>query len=175
MMRTYLIISITYLLLPWMSFGEAKKPAEPRPVKDIANDIGDIFENIMRKVAEKPSSPFMRRTVFGKDHGCLKAKFTVNPKLAKIYRVGPFKKDWYPAWIRFSNDGGYGSDKRPVNRGMTIKLVGVDGKKLLPGEEDAVTQDFLMENHPTFFVNTAAEFLESTQVALSEDEEDDKA
>ena len=50
-----------------------------------------------------------------------------------------------------------------MNRGMSIKLVGVkEGPKLLQGYEDAQTQDFIMENHPVFFVDNAQEFLDFT-------------
>lgn len=170
MMRTYLIISVIYLAFSLSAYG-----AVVDPTNKTDEEIGRIFQEIMVKTAERPGAPFMRRPVFAKDHGCLKAKFTVNPKLAKKYRVGPFKPDSLPAWIRFSNDGGYGKDSREAARGMAVKLVGVEPKENELGEKNAVTQDFVMENHPTFFVNTAEEFLEMTQVLLSGDEKRVKA
>ena len=32
-------------------------------------------------------------------------------------------------------------------RGIAIKLIGAEGRKLLPGQEDDVTQDFLATSH----------------------------
>lgn len=107
------------------------------------------------------------RPVFAKAHGCVKAEFSVNSELPAKYRVGVFAGEKYPAWIRFSNDGGPMPDAAPSNRGLALKLVGVPGKKLLPGSEDAVTQDFLMQNHPVFFNDTASDFLDFLAASFS--------
>ena len=48
-------------------------------------------------------------------------------------------------------------------RGMSSKVVGVEGKKLLEGFEDAETQDFVMQNHPIFFSRNAEHFLQFMQ------------
>ena len=135
----------------------------------IADKLGDIFEKVMEQ-SHRDGAKVMRRPVFAKDHGCLQAEFLVNPKLDPALRVGAFKEDRYPAWVRFSNDGGYGKDTRKSARGMAIKLVGVPGRKILKGEEAAVTQDFVMENYPVFFADNAKEFLEFIEVALSGDD-----
>lgn len=132
-------------------------------VKEDAMQIEKRFDEVMQFAKDKDKWPYYRRAVFGKDHGCLKAKFVVNPKLPKKYRkLRAFEKDWFPAWVRFANDNIPQSDKELAARGMSIKLVGVAGDKLLDGEKNAVTQDFILENHPTFFVNTATEFREFT-------------
>jgi len=66
----------------------------------------------------------------------------------------------YDAWIRYSNGNGTPQpDAVGDGRGMAIKLMGVMGKKLLAAEIDAQTQDFLMINHPVFFVDTAANYV----------------
>jgi hypothetical protein len=50
----------------------------------------------------------------------------------------------YDAVVRFSNGGPIvQGDKKPDVRGIGVKLIGVGGKKLIPGMEDCVTQDFL--------------------------------
>jgi hypothetical protein len=46
---------------------------------------------------------------------------------------------------------------------MAIKLMGVEGTKLLAGEADETTQDFVMINHPVFFIDTAANYLSFTK------------
>ncbi len=54
----------------------------------------------------------------------------------------------FPAVVRFSNgEPTPQADKHPEPRGIAIKLIGVPGRKLLPGQEDAVTQDFLATSH----------------------------
>jgi hypothetical protein len=42
---------------------------------------------------------------------------------------------------------------------MAIKLLGVEGKKILEDEAGATTQDFLMINHPVFFVTDAEQYV----------------
>src|SRR5439155_24121938 len=51
----------------------------------------------------------------------------------------------YRAYVRYSNGSWrQQSDHKADVRGMAVKLLGVDGKKLIPGLEDARTQDFLL-------------------------------
>lgn len=136
--------------------------ADERPIEVIAARIGDLFQSVMG------GNP-LKRPVFGKSHGCVQGEFKVEPKLPAKFKVGVFTGTSYPAWVRFANDGGPGSDKVPAARGMSIKLVGVPGLKVLDGEKEAVTQDFVMQNHPTFFVDTAADFLDFTEASFSSD------
>lgn len=144
--------------------------AQNQPLDDqtIATRIGDIFEKVFHSFSP-PGSAVARRPVFAKAHGCVKAQFTVDPNLAVNYRIGVFQASGYPAWIRFSSDGPFTKDSRKAARGMSIKLVGVPGQKILPGEEQSLTQDFVMENHPVFFVDTAQDFLDFTSSSLSGD------
>jgi hypothetical protein len=67
----------------------------------------------------------------------------------------------FPAVIRFSNgEPTPQPDKRPEPRGIAIKLIGVPGRKLLSGQEDAVTQDFLATSHSvTSTVRNARQFI----------------
>lgn len=90
-----------------------------------------------------------RRGQHAKDTGCVKAEFIVEPNLAENLRVGVFKEPkTYEAIVRFSNGSGQlRSDKIPDGRGMAIKLLNVEGTKILPDSPD---QDFIMVNNPTF-------------------------
>jgi hypothetical protein len=46
--------------------------------------------------------------------------------------------------VRFSNgSAGHAPDRAPDVRGIALKIVGVPGKKLIQGLEEAKTQDFL--------------------------------
>ena len=61
----------------------------------------------------------------------------------------------YEAWIRLSNGAHY-DDRKPDAHGMAVKLMGVDGPKVLPAERDAKTQDFVLVDNPTFMVRECA-------------------
>jgi hypothetical protein len=90
----------------------------------------------------------------------VRASFTVLDAIPADLSHGlfatPGRKD---AWVRFSNSG-----KRPApdtdgdGRGMAIKVLDVPGEKILPAERTATTQDFLLINHPVFFVGTAGQY-----------------
>jgi catalase len=80
----------------------------------------------------------------------------------------------YPAFVRFSNGEGRGfvplfgtntSDAVPDTRGFAIKLFGVKGPKVLPGQEGDETQDFLMITTPTNFLQTLDEAVSFFQAA----------
>ncbi len=107
-----------------------------------------------------PGAKQVLRGVHAKDHGCVKATFEVVEGLDPAYRVGVFAEPGrkYEAWVRFSNaatlvlpDDPKGKDGKtaPGSRGMAIKLMGVEGDPLLP-PHGALTQDFLLVNHPVF-------------------------
>ncbi len=141
-------------------------PAQVANVEKIAGELGDVFEKVMR-ASSPPAPAVLKRPVFAKAHGCLKARFDVNANLPAALRVGAFTKRTYPAWIRFSNDGSPRPDSSAAARGMSFKLVGVSGTKILEGEESAVTQDFVMQNYPVFFTNNAKDFLDFIFASLS--------
>ena len=50
---------------------------------------------------------------------------------------------------------------------MAIKLMGVSGEKLLPGQQNEQTQDFLLLDSPIFFVKNAIEFAEFDAAVLN--------
>jgi hypothetical protein len=105
-----------------------------------------------------------RRDVHIKSHGCVKAEFTVL-ELDNKYRWGVFtdtKK--FDAWIRYSN-GDYivNPDSTRDARGMAVKLMGVEGEKLLPGQTEAMTQDFVMMNATNYFIRHLADYVELTK------------
>src|SRR5207253_3469825 len=62
--------------------------------------------------------------------------------------------------VRFSNGSGARQhDAKADVRGVAIKLLGVPGKKLIPGMENAKTQDFLLIRSPSTPFRTADEFV----------------
>jgi hypothetical protein len=99
-----------------------------------------------------------------KSHGCVRADFIVEDKLDVNLKHGIFRVPRsYPAWIRFSSGAlVVQSDKVRCVHGMAIKLLDVDGEKILEDEKQARTHDFLMANHNVFFVRNAFDYLRFT-------------
>ena len=64
----------------------------------------------------------------------------------------------YRALIRFSNGRQWDDTKADVH-GMAVKLLAVEGEKVLESEKDAQTQDFLMIAHPVFFIRNVADYV----------------
>jgi catalase len=142
--------------LPALAFNVEEVPAN----EDGA--IQQIVRMIEESVRAEAKNGAARRDAHPKAHGCVRAKFSVLHQLPKEMRFGIFKefRD-YPAWIRYSNASGKVQDDSVGDaRGMAIKLMGVEGS-------DSGTQDFVMINHPVFFVRNAADYVEF-QKALSE-------
>lgn len=85
------------------------------------------------------------RGLHAKAHAGLRAELTTATGLPEWAKVGIFAAPGtYKAWVRFSNGGTTpASDRRGDVRGLAVKVTGVPGKKLIPGLEDAPTQDFL--------------------------------
>ncbi len=109
----------------------------------------------------KPHAGAMPRDVHIKMHGLVKAEFEVDTELPDELRVGLFGRPGrYPAWIRFSNaDSSNKPDSARDIRGMAIKVMGVDGDKLLPGEKHAPTQDFVLISTDVFATRDVRGFL----------------
>ena len=126
-----------------------------------AEEIADIIAASIRK---QYSSGLALRDAHPKAHGCVRAEFKINETLPKNLAQGVFVPgQTYHAWIRFSNGSrdATQADIKSDARGMAIKLLGVPGKKLLPDE--ASTQDFIMINHPVFFVNDPDRYISFMQ------------
>lgn len=72
----------------------------------------------------------------------------------------------YGAYVRFSNGAGASrSDKTPDARGLAVKIVGVEGRKIIPGLEDKKTQDFLFITTPSLPFKSPDEFMSFVRAA----------
>lgn len=102
------------------------------------------------------------RDAHRKAHGCVQARFTVKANLPPTLGQGLFAQGQsYDAVVRFSNGSGNSQDDHDRDaRGMALKVLGVPGPKLLADERDATTQDFVLTNHPVFFIHDAAGYVE---------------
>ena len=136
--------------------GERAEPDEADTHQRMAETLTDYI-NRRHTEGRRPAM----RDAHAKPHGCVLATFDVNAGLPNALRQGVFVPGKrYQAWIRFSNGASeINPDKDKDARGMAIKLMGVAGEKILAEEKDATTQDFIMINHPFFFVDSPKQYL----------------
>jgi hypothetical protein len=132
-------------------------PAEQEAIDGIKNDILTSIRATFQKTGKA------YRDAHAKQHGCVKAEFTVLGGLEEHdLNHGAFSTPGktYRSWIRFSNGSGdpFQDDRIPGGRGMAIKLFGVEGAKFL--DDEKFTQDFQMINYPVFFVKNAIDYVQ---------------
>ena len=107
------------------------------------------------------------RDAHAKSHGVLVGTLTVNEGLPAHLRQGLFSEPRsYPLVVRFSSaPGDVQSDRIPTQRGMAIKVLGVEGPKVLPEHRDETTQDLLLVNHPVIPFGDVAAYWRAQQFA----------
>lgn len=114
-----------------------------------------IEETVKQRFASSTSNALAQRDAHGKAHGCVRGQFKVNGDLPHHLTSPVFQPGKeYDCYIRYSNGSGL-SQKDAVGdgRGMAIKLLNVT-------KSSSNTQDFLLINHPTFFVKDASDYLD---------------
>ncbi|WP_278394252.1 catalase family protein [Acinetobacter venetianus] len=139
--------------------GEKLQPNEAL----LAQEISKTIEQTIRTQYQNGHA---LRDAHPKAHGCVQAEFQVLNDIPKQLAQGVFiPNKTYQAWIRFSNASGDATqaDNKKDARGIAIKILGVAGKKILESNPQATTQDFIMINHPVFFVNDAKRYLSFTK------------
>ena len=124
--------------------------------------IGEILDSVARmgqKVFDKHRHAM--RGAHAKGHGGLKGELKIYGNLPVPFAQGLFREPRiYPVMIRFSTaPGDIMPDGMSSFRGMAIKVIGVEGRKLFGSEADALTQDFLMINRPVFPAGNIARYL----------------
>ncbi|MFO0820209.1 MAG: hypothetical protein U1A77_19835 [Pirellulales bacterium] len=133
--------------------------AEQIPTEE-ARQIQHIVELTIRQLQMRYPDKRVLRGVHTKDHGCVEARFEIEPEIDADLRVGVFQQPCrcYRALVRFSNadtlvrpdstPGANGGPPAHGSRGMAIKLLDAPGPFLETGAEPS--QDFLMINQPVF-------------------------
>ncbi len=126
--------------------------------------FAEILRDLQRKNAKKGG---VGRALHKKSSGGVRAEFKTRGDVPAPYRVGIFAEaKTYSAYVRFSNGSGSEQhDKKGDVRGIALKVLGVPGKKLIPGMEDAKTQDFLMIKSSATPFRNAGEFVGVVQAA----------
>lgn len=125
-------------------------PAETR--------INTEFIAFLKAVSARryPTGPVQRFNQ-GRAAGCVRAQFTVLDSVAPEQRVGLFAAPrTYDAWIRFASASSQ-SDREKDVRGMSVRISGVPGENLTPGES---RQDFVLNSHPVMVAANTKDFLE---------------
>ena len=120
-----------------------------------------IIEDAVRIVEQHRDNTRVLRDAHAKAHGCVKAEVQVLNDLDQSLRHGVFSQPGHTwqAWMRLSNGNAYPQfDRARDARGMAIKLLEVPGEKLMKSPAHASEQDFVMFNHPVFFVRDVAEY-----------------
>jgi len=125
-----------------------------------AAHLEELAQIVLAMQRENAKGGQVSRALHAKGNAGAEGEFTVGDVAAEA-RVGIFEKPGtYRAYVRFSNGSGRRQrDQVGDVRGMAVKLVGVPGKKLIPGLEDAATQYFLAIKTSTQPFKNADEFV----------------
>ncbi len=106
-----------------------------------------------------------QRPVFRKTHGVAAGIFRVKPDLPEELKTGIFALGELPMLARFSTDDAPLNADDKATIGIGFKLLGVPGPKILHPQD--LTCDFILQNHPVFFVDTARDMCEFTRAAFT--------
>lgn len=121
----------------------------------------DTIQTALKIVDQHRENTRYLRDAHAKAHGCVNAEVEVLSDLNPALRQGVFAepgKTWH-AVMRLSNGNAYPQfDSIRDARGMAIKLLDVPGTQLMPSQQGRTEQDFVMFNHPNFFVSDVAEY-----------------
>lgn len=126
----------------------------------LIDKIRDLTLQQLQARLESSGGPAVR-AAHAKTHALVRAEFIVLDGIPEDLRHGVFSTPRvFDAIIRFSAAlGQVQPDTVQQPRGMAIKLLGVDGPKLLDDEPGARTQDFVMINYPTFFIGNLENYV----------------
>ncbi|GGF78116.1 catalase [Paracoccus acridae] len=131
---------------------------EPQVIRALSDTLRDILETTSRDYGHAV------RAVHAKSHGILRGELEVLPDLPAELAQGIFAKAGrYGAIIRIStNPGDLLHDSISVPRGLALKVIGVEGKRL-DGAEGR-NQDFIFVNGPAFPAPDPAAFLKNLKL-----------
>ena len=130
--------------------------------EELVRQIVGAMEGANRQVAAKHRHGL--RDAHAKSHGILAGELRIEPDLPEHLAQGLFAAPRsHPVIVRFSTSpGDLRSDRVPVQRGLAIKVIGVDGPRAV--DDGATTQDLLLVNHPTLPFGTIGQYAELQKV-----------
>ncbi|MCJ1685361.1 catalase family protein [Rathayibacter sp. VKM Ac-2928] len=132
----------------YLSYGPEVEQQQPHEDEDV-QALRETFAKIRIMAFEKTRHAV--RDAHAKSHGILAGTLRVHDGLPVELAQGLFARPAeHPVIVRFSTaPGDIVSDGIGSAFGMAIKVLEVDGEKVLPGDTQPRTQDFLLVNHPT--------------------------
>lgn len=126
-----------------------------------AESVASLIEMLGAKMKREQTFPDkMKRDAHPKQVALLKAEFRIEPNLPPGFNVGIFATPKsFPAWIRFSNQNAPPApDNKKDIRGAAIKIMEVEGEKILENEKRATTQDFILISTNVFVTRNIVDF-----------------
>lgn len=145
---------------PLLNQSVKLKLAEEYPPPQEQEFLRELVAIQAKKMVRSDDGTFLRNA-HSKHHACVRAEFTVDPDLPEDFRVGVFKLACtYPAILRFSNSlGMIRPDSKRDARGLAIKLLEVEGEKLLIDKQHEKAQDFMLNSHNVFVARNVEDCL----------------
>jgi hypothetical protein len=140
---------------------------ETVPAGEEARFVG--YSEALRAIQrERAASGKASRALHAKGYG-VEGELTVLGELPEHAKAGLFAKPaTYRAYVRYSNgDGRRQADSKGDVRGVAVKVLGVEGKKIIPGMEQEKTQDLLLIRTPAIPFRNADEFVAVVTAAQS--------
>jgi hypothetical protein len=133
--------------MPSTNWQEKTDPGEPQRFEAYAEQLRDLQRRRARK------GP-VARALHAKGQLGLEATFTVLPDLPAHARAGLFAAPAkFRACVRYSNGSGARQhDRKPDVRGIAVKVLGVGGKKLIPGLLFTADQTIPTETAPKLMI-----------------------
>ena len=121
---------------------ETEQPDEDAKIADIVSALGVTHRHAFEARRHAP------RDTHAKGQGFVKGTLTVDADLPAELAQSLFARAGeYPVIMRFATEpGAMLDDRTPAARGVSMKLIGVDGDKM--AGDGRVTQDFLFNNCP---------------------------
>jgi hypothetical protein len=139
---------------------EYPEPDEAEVTHELIELAKEASEEARKEAgSDGPSAGRILRFNQPRHSGCVKTDFKVPSDLPADLRVGLFAAPrTFPAWIRFASATD-APDTEKDFRGMSIKLMQVEGSKLLgAGDASGDTHDFVLNSHPVLFVGNPEDF-----------------
>lgn len=120
----------------------------------------DKLIELLQAKMMRDTPQFMERDAHPKQHGLVKAVFSVAADLPQNLQHGVFIPGRnYEAWVRFSNQNAPSqSDRKKDIRGAAIKLMNVPGEKIDVQNSNITSQDFITISTPVFVTRDVKEF-----------------
>lgn len=135
---------------------------------DPAEGLKQLFVNYFQGRSMAAGRNPATRPVFLRLHGVAHGEFVIQDHLPAELQIGVFAQARsYPTWVRFSSDLQPTLPDQKGTVGIGIKLFDVAGEKVLAPDQQAQTHDFILQNFPVFFVDTAKDMCQFTYASLT--------